>query len=259
MSNIIAIALKDLKMYFSSVIGYVVVGVFAILSGYFFSMMIAQFSLVSIQIAQQPELGTGFNLTDAILPPLFGNAAMILLFMIPMLTMRSLSEEKKEGTIELLYTYPVTDIQIVLGKFIALLGFVAFMLVPLLLQPLILVFIGGAFALKTFFVCVCGLYLLGIAFSALGLFISSLTENQIISVTLTFASLLLFWLIGWAAGMVPKDIAPIFTHLAIMDHFSSFAQGIIDSQDVLFYVLFIVFFLFCTLRSLESRKWRGVQ
>ncbi len=257
MRNIPAIISKDVRSYFSSIIAYIVIAIFLIISGYFFFSLMSFFSIMSFQVTQQPYYQGALNLTEAILTPLLMNVSIVMLFMIPMITMRSFSEEKKSGTIELLFTYPLTDFEIVTGKFCAVLGVFFVMLMPLLLYPVLISVVGGTFEVTTYLAGLLGLVLMGMSFLSLGIFVSSLTENQIIAVAVSFGSLLLFWIIGWSSSFAPKSLTAVLTNISIIEHFKNFAQGLIDTQDIVFYVLFIMFFLFFTLRTLESRSWRG--
>jgi len=257
MRNICAITMRDIRSYFSSVIAYIIIAMFLIISGYFFFSLTSFFSIMSFQVSQQPQYQSMLNLTEALLTPLFMNMCVVMLFMLPMLSMRSFSEEKKSGTIELLFTYPLTDFEIVVGKYCAVVVMFFIMMLPTMIYPVLLSIVGGVLEMQTFFAGLAGLILMGMSFLALGIFVSSITENQIIAVAVSFGSLLLFWIIGWSSSFVPKAFGAFLTNVSLIEHFKNFAQGLIDTQDILFYILFIVFFLFFTLRTLESRSWRG--
>lgn len=257
MKNMYALCIRDVRSYFSSVIAYAVLAVFLVLVGIFFFNFVSYFSMMSIQLAQQQDSEMVLNLTEAMITPFLMNVSIIMLFMLPMLTMRSFAEEKKTGTIELLFTYPLTDRDIVLGKFFAVVSMFLTMLLPLLSYPFLLKLVGGDLSLPTYFTGMFGLLLMGMSFIALGVFVSALTENQVVAVVVTFGFLLFCWVIGWVSSFVSVQMGGFLTELSIMEHFKSFALGMIDTQDVLFYVLFIAFFLFWTLRVLESRNWRG--
>jgi ABC-2 type transport system permease protein len=257
MRNIFAVFSKDLKLYFTSFIAYCVIGIFLVITGFFFSSLINVFGVLSLQVIEQGQYQGPLNLTEMITPALFMNVCIVMLFMLPILTMRSFSEEKKEGTIELLFTYPISDFQIVAGKFLSLLAVYIVMLLPLLVYPVLISLVGGVLVFKTYMAGMLGLVLLGAAFISIGLFISSLTKNQIVAVSITFGALLFFWIIGWSASFVSAELAAFINAISLLEHFGNFAQGLIDTQDVLFYILFIFYFLFFTLRVVESRNWRG--
>jgi ABC-2 type transport system permease protein len=176
--------------------------------------------------------------------------------MVPLITMRLFAEEKKTGTVELLFTYPISDRGAVLGKFGAGISVMVLLLVStlpamLLLQvfanPPWLTIMGGYL----------GLFLMSGAFVSLGLLASSLTQNQIIAAAMSFGALLLLWIIGWAESFVGPTLGKFFEYISLLTHFDNFAKGILDSQDVLYYLLFVILALFITLRILESRQWRG--
>jgi ABC-2 type transport system permease protein len=182
--------------------------------------------------------------------------AIVLLLMLPLLTMRSYAEEKKMGTIELLFTYPISDGASLAAKFAAcvftLLAMLAGTLLPLLLLQTFAALDWGLIASGYL-----GILLLGASFIALGIFTSSLTENQIVAAVLSFGAFLLFWIIGWAKSFAGPMLGPILEHLSIVVHLDGFVKGLIDSRDLVFYLVFIFFWLFVTLRFLNTRFWRG--
>jgi len=257
MKNIIAIFSKDIRSYFSSLIAYIVIAFFLMLCGYFFFNAISLFSMFCMQVAKSQSYQGNLNLTELVLPQLFGTIAIVMLFMIPILTMRSFSEEKKSGTVELLFTYPIKDFEILVGKYLAVTTVFIIMLLPLLLYPVLIKTVGGVVEVKTYLAGLIGLFFMGMSFISLGIFVSALTENQIIAVTVSFGMLLFFWIIGWVSNFVPHSFGVFIMNMSIIEHFKNFAQGLIDTQDILFYGLFIFFFLYTTLRILESRNWRG--
>ncbi len=188
--------------------------------------------------------------------PLFGVLAVVLLFLVPLLTMRLLAEEKRSGTAELLFTYPLTDWAVILGKFLAALLIYAILLGCTVIYALALGLItrvDPGVLLASYL----GLVLLASSCMALGLFASSLTENQIIAGVVGFALVLLFWIIGWVKEVgsgLPATILPLFS---LLDHFENFTRGVIDTRDLVYHLSFIYFFLFLTKRQLESRRWRA--
>ena len=194
MNNILAIAHKELKSYFSTPIAYVVIGFFALLFGYFFYAMLVIFNQQSAQFGGAE--GGAVDINQQLIRPLFLNASVILLFVLPLITMRTYSEEKRSGTIELLLTSPVTDAEIILGKFLGALGLYVVMLAVTLVYMAIL-FIYGNPEWKPLLAAYLGLLLMGGAFIALGLMISSTTNNQIVAGVITFVVFLLLWIVGW--------------------------------------------------------------
>jgi len=247
---------KELGAFFLSPIAYVVMTIFLVLSGYFFYSTLAYYSLISLQAIQNPYMVSGLNLTTGLISPFFGNIAVITMLIIPMLTMRLFAEEKKNGTIELLFTYPLRDIEILLGKFFA--AMVVY-LIPVAITLAYIAFVGTItdLAVGPILAGYLGLVLMGAAFIALGVLISSTTENQIIAVITTFGLLLLLWVVGWAANFTSPLLGKILNELSLVRHFESFSKGVINIKDVVFYLSFIFFCLFVTGRILESKRWRG--
>ena len=268
MKNLLIVCKKELTSYFYSPIAYVVITIFLLVSGYFFfNMVISYAELTRIVMSDQynPYVGQiELNFTESIFRPLFANISIIMLLMMPLLTMRLLAEEKKSGTFELLLTYPLRDIETVLGKFLACLLVFVLMLGLTLIYPLFLSSIdnsmgmgGGGIEIGPLLSGYLGMLLLGSAFIAFGMLASSLTSNQIVAAVISFGALLLFWLIGFSAYSSEPGLAGILRDLSILEHFESFSKGTIQSHDVIYYLNFSVFCIFLTLRSLESNKWRG--
>lgn len=251
-----AIYKKELRTYFASPIAYVVIAFYLLITGYFFYSNLAFFSLISFQAVQQPQLLNQLNVNEGVLRPLFENASIIALLVVPMLTMRLFAEEKRQGTIELLLSYPVRDIEVGLAKFASCLTVYALALAISAAQPVIVAAVSNP-EISPILSGYLGMLLMGGAFIALGIFISSLTENQIVAVVSTFGTLLLIWAIGFADTFTGPTIGLILRHISIIEHFTMFAQGVIDTQHIVFYLNFIVFCLFLTMRSLESKRWRS--
>lgn len=254
--NVLAIFKREWYAYFASPIAYVVLTIFALISGYFFYTLFAFFSLSSLQATTNPTFGHGLNASEWIVRPLFRDIAITMLLLMPAATMRLFSEEKKTGTIELLFSYPIRDWELLLGKFLAAFALYSAMLGISLLDLAML----GSFARLEWGLIVSGylgLLLLGMAFLGLGILASSLTENQVVAAVGAFGILLLLWVIGWSTEAAGPTLGPILSHLSIINHYDSFAKGTIESRDVIYYLNFTLLCLFLTLRSLESKRWRG--
>ena len=204
MRNLLAIAERELKSYFASPIAYVVIGFFALLFGYFFYALLSFFEQQSMQMGMgQP--GQSMNINQMLIGPVLMNATVILLFVFPMITMRTYAEEKRSGTIELLLTSPLTDLQIILGKFLGAMLLYAAMLAVTLIH-MALLFLYGDPEWKPIVTGYLGLLLMGGCFLSVGLFISSLTKNQIVAGMITFAVFLMLWVINWIGSFVgPHD------------------------------------------------------
>ncbi len=253
MRNVFALAEKELRSYFASPIAYVIIGLFALLFGWFFYVYLTVFVRQSEQMMQ---MGRAPNVNQEMIRGVLLNSAVIILFVMPMITMRTYSEEKRSGTIELLLTSPVTDWQIIIGKFLGALGlYVAMLLVTMLYM--VVLFVYGNPEWRPIAAGYLGLLLMGGCFISVGLLISSLTKNQIVAGFLTFAVFLMLWVINWigdASGPITREIV---TYLSITEHFDDFARGIVDTKHVIYYLSFITFGLFLTAKSVDSERWRG--
>lgn len=255
MKNSYTILKRELYVYFSSPIAYVVVSIFLLLSGYFFYSAFAYFSIISMQAMRMPGVG-GLNVTDIVLDPMFGNMSVIMLLMMPLLTMRLFAEEKKSGTLELLLSYPIRETELLFGKFAACAVVLLIMLGLTWLYPFLLWFYAKP-DMGPIVTGYLGLFLMGAAFIALGLMVSSLTENQIVAAAISFGAILMFWLIGWAETFVGPVLGKVLSHVSVLEHFENFSKGVIDTRDIIYYINFNILFLFMTIRSLESKQWRG--
>jgi len=255
-NGLVAIFRKEMANFFVSPVAYAVIGIFLIIAGFFFWANVSLLSLVSLQAANDPAITARINLTDVVIRPLIQNISIILLFLVPLLTMRLFSEEKKIGTIELLLTYPVNDFGIVFGKFLATLTVFLIMLACTLSFALIMATLGS-FDIGVFLSCYLGLILMGSSFIALGAFISSVTENQIMSAAISFGAALLFWIISWTSSFTGPTIGAIIRQASIIERLDSFLKGVITLSDVTYFVFFTAFFLFLSFRSIETQRWGG--
>ncbi|RKU24072.1 ABC transporter permease [Candidatus Poribacteria bacterium] len=241
MRNILAVCSKELYTYFVSPIAYFVCFVFTAISGFLFSVIL-------ITISSQG--GTG----AAVMGTLFGNMAIILLFFTPVLTMKLFAEERKSGTIELLLTSPITDGQVVLGKFLASATLMLIILGLTLLFP----FLTQRFGYLDIGLLISGylgVILITFSFLALGLLMSSMCKNQLVAALTSFGILLTLWVIGALAargGMIGNFLS----YLSLSEHYNDFARGVIPLKDVVYYISFTCVCLFATFKSIESSKWR---
>jgi ABC-2 type transport system permease protein len=235
--RISAVAQRELQSYFVSPVAYIVIAFFLIISGLLFALIVG-------------------STREATLRYLFSNVSVIFLFITPLLTMRLLAEEQRTGTIELLLTNPVRDAEVVIGKYLAALGVLAVMLALTLYYPVLLILLGGNPDRGPLVTGYLGVLLLGAAFLAVGLFASSLTQNQIVAAVITFAVLLVLWLSDGLQTFTSGVLASIVSYLSVNGHFQEFSSGIIDSQDVLYFLTLILGGLFLTYLSVQSRRWR---
>jgi ABC-2 type transport system permease protein len=255
MGNIVAIAQKELKSYFASPIAYIVIGLWALLYGYFFVAILSFFVRQSMQMMQM-QGPQAMNVNQQLIRPLLQNVTILVLFLMPMVTMRTYAEEKRSGTIELLLTSPVTDVQIIMGKFLGAVALYAIMLAVTLLH-LALLFIYGNPEWKPILTAYIGLLLLGSCFISLGLLISSLTKNQIVAGMVTFAVFLMLWVITWIGSFSGPTVDKLTQYLSIIGHYDDFGKGVLDTTHVIYYLSFITFGLFLTAKSVDTERWRG--
>jgi ABC-2 type transport system permease protein len=254
MRNVLAIAGKEIRAYFQSPIAYSLIGFFALMFGYFFYALLSFFERQSMQMMMQQ--GGAMNINQILIGPLLSNASVIILFLLPMITMRTYAEEKRSGTIELLLTSPLSDTEIILGKFLgAMTMYTA--LIGITLIHVGVLFIYSDPEWKPIVTGYLGLLLMGGCFISLGLLISSFTKNQIVAGTATFAVFLLLWVVNWLGSFVGPTAQAVLAHLSITDHFDDFAKGVIDTKHLIYYVSFIAFGLFLTAKSVDSERWRG--
>jgi len=234
--NISAIAGRELRAYFGAPSSYLIIAVFLFMAGYGFGWTRITYQETTIQ---------GF----------LSWSSFFLLFLWPALTMRLLAEEEKLGTIELLLTSPVKDYEVVLGKYLGSLGMLAVMLAVTLYYTILLVIFGDPDP-GPIFSGYLGIFLLGAVFLSIGLFASSLTSNQIVAFVVGSAIVLSFWFIGFATGVAGDKADKIFNAISISTYFPAFTRGVIDSRALVYYLSLILVFLFMTIRSLETRRWR---
>jgi ABC-2 type transport system permease protein len=256
MRNTLAIAQKELHSYFVSPIGYIFLGVFAFLYGYFYVTMLNFFVRQSMQMSQFGGSPEGMNVNQIMLRPLLQNVTILILFLMPMVTMRSYAEEKRSGTIELLLTSPLTDLQIILGKFLGALSLWAVAL-AISAVHIVVLFVYGSPEWKPILTAYLGLLLMGGCFISVGLLISSLTSNQIVAGISTFGVFLVLWIINWIGSFSGPTVDRVTQYLSIVDHFDDFAKGVIDTSHLVYYFSFIAFGLFLTAKSVDTERWRG--
>lgn len=232
-----AMARRELGAYFLAPTAYVVLFIFLLLSGYFFTM--------NVLFARVADMRG----------PL-ANMAIIILFVVPVLTTRLWSEELRQGTDELLMTAPVSAGQIVLGKYLGAVGVFFVYLAVTCIYPFILKQFGDA-DLKSIFTGYLGLLLLGAAAIAMGLFASSLSDSQVVAGVVGFGLLLLFWVAGWAGDAMPgSEVGKVLGYLALTPHYQDFAVGVLDTSHAVYFVSLTAGFLFLTARRLEAARWR---
>ncbi len=256
MRNTWAIYRRELNAYFSSPIAYVVLAFFVFIYGYFFHDYLYRFIQFGFQMSQYGGAGRTLNVNQDLLRWLFHSTSVVILFMLPLITMRSFAEEKRSGTIELLLTSPITDFQIVAGKFLAALTLYGAMLGMTLFHTAFL-FLYGDPEWKPLVAGYLGMLLMGGSFISFGILFSSFTKNQIIAGFLTFGVFLFLWLVEYMGDWAGPTLGKVVSYLSVTKHIEEFAKGVIDTKDVIYYLSFIGFGLFLSKQSLESHRWRG--
>ena len=235
LKNIVPIYIKELRSYFNSTVAYVVIVVFLALLGWFYASNI-------------------FLANAASMREMFETARWIFLFVIPAITMRLLAEERKSGTIELLTTKPVHDAEIILGKFFAAWSLMGIALLPSLVYYVTISSLGtidngpviGGYL---------GLLLMAGVFVSLGLFASSVTDNQIVAFLFGIFLILVFFIVDKVLIFMPEALASLLEYLSTDSHFLSMARGVIDTRDLIYFASILGFTLYCSVVSLERRKW----
>jgi len=254
MTNILAIVRKEWRGYFASPVGYVVIGMYALVFGYFYTVYLSWFLRQSMQ---GPQMGGGpMNVNQQMIRGVFDNSMVLFLFVVPLITMRAYAEEKRSGTIELLMTSPITDFQIVMGKFLGAMSLYGAMLGITLIHVAVL-FAYGNPEWKPILTGYLGLVLLGGCFVSVGLFFSSLTKNQIVAGMFTFVVLLLLWVISWIGNFSGPTVERLTSYLSLTSHVDDFLRGVIDTQHIVYYLSFITLGLFLTAKAVDSERWRG--
>jgi len=255
MRNVWIICRKELHSYFVSPVAYILLLMFGVIFGFFFWNALGVFVVEGMEMQMRGQ-SFPMNLNEQIIRPLLSNVGVIGLFFIPMITMRLFAEEKRTGTIELLSTSPIRDLEIIVGKWLA----------AMMLYSCLLLFAALNFAFlfrygnpdwKPLAIGYLGLVLQAGALLAIGTFISTLTKNQIIAGAITFGVLLLLWVIGWVGEYETATWARVLSYISIITHFDSFGRGVLDTKDAIFYVTAIFLGLFFTARSMESLRWRS--
>lgn len=258
MSKILVLARKDINAYFHSWLGIITFIFFFLLTGIFFCLLVTNYLRVCVEAAQNGYATVqGVRLSHFIFGSFYLNLAMVFMALVPLMTMRTFSEERRQQTLEFLFTYPLSDFEIVAGKFLALLWFFFLLAVPTLLFPALLHFFGAQLDWGLIGASYLGLFLLGIAFLSLGLFVSTLTEHQVVSALVTFSLLILLWSTEWIAGLTDGIWTKGIQLLSPLNHYREFTYGILDLSHAVYFLLFTIYFFFLALRSIETRNWKG--
>ena len=246
---ILTIALRELRSMFLSPLAWSVLAVTQLTIAWSFFTRIDFFFSIQAQLTTLPNAP---GVTDLVVMPTFETAGVILLMVTPLLTMRLISEERRNGSITLLLSSPISMTEIVLGKFIGIVMFMLMFIFMISMMPLSLL-AGAQLDMGKFAAGVFALALLLAAFCSAGLYLSSLTENPVVAAISTFGLLLLLWIISSNTG----DDTATLTQLSLLSHFSPMLRGLINTADIVYFMLFIATFLILTIRQMDSRRLQG--
>lgn len=234
--NVAAVAEKEIRSYFVSPVAWIVTAFFIAIWGFLFAAILS-------------------GSREANIRPLLSNFSVTFLFLAPLLTMRLLAEEARTGTLELLLTQPLREVEIVVGKYLGCVAFLVFMLVMSAYFPIILLIFGNP-ERGPLYSGYIGVLLQGMAFLAVGLLASSLTQNQIIAVAVTFVSLLGLWLSDALGRLATGPVAQIAQYVSITKRFEDMPRGVVDTKDIVFFLSVVVACLFITTQIVAARRWR---
>lgn len=245
---ILIIARREIAALFLSPLAWVMLAVMQVLLAYMFLVQLDNFFLLQPRLLQLENVP---GVTDIVIAPLFSLAAVILLMIMPLITMRAIAEEKRNKTFSLLLSSPISLTEIVLGKFLGLLLFILILVCLLMLMPLSL-FVGAPIDIGKLFSIFIAMLLLLSSFAAIGLYISSLTESQTIAAVGSFGALLMLWIIDWTGKAAGNQ--RVISYLSLLQHHQSMLEGVFDTADLAYYLIFITVFLVLTIRQLERER-----
>jgi len=259
MKGLYAIYRKELGHYFVSPVAYIIIGLFLLVSAYFFVLILGNVIQQSYQATMESMQyggGMAFDAPSMAVGGFFGILSTLMLFLAPFLTMGLYSEERKRGTFELLMTSPITETQIVLGKFLAACTLLMIMLLPTAGDLVYLFFHSEPSPpWRVLLSAYIGIFLLGSAIFAIGSFFSSVTESQLIAAMLTFSAILLLWVVGYGTDSTGY-LASALQYLSLIRHYDDFTRGVVDTTGLIYYGSFIFLGVFLTVRSVDSMRWR---
>ena len=250
MHSVFWIARREFSAYWTSPLAYVVLALFGVLSGILFFANLNSFVAFS-QAPGRPEV----DVNALLIRPYLYSLSIVILFLMPMLTMRLLAEERRQGTLEILLTTPTTESSIVFGKFLGALGLYTVMLFFPMLHMLLLFLLGNP-DVPPVVTSLAGLFMLGAVYLSLGLFLSSVTQNQILAAAASFSLFLLLWLLDTLSQFAPAGTQPLLHYLSLAGHFDNFAKGVVSSVDLVFYISLILGGLFAATQSVAAVRWK---
>lgn len=257
MRNVMAVAGKELRAYFNSPIAYLVMTVWTALCGFIFYVLTGNLVAQTLRMQMMGRGAPPMSLNEFIIRNMLqGILMVVLLFLLPLITMRLYAEEKRSGTIELLVTSPLTDMEIILGKFLGALALYA-VLIAISFLYIGVLFIYGNPNAKPLIANALGLLLFGAGLLALGMWFSTFTKNQIIAGVVSMVVFLVLWILDWTQSFSTGKAAAVMSYMSISTHLDNFAKGVIDLTDVVYFVSLTALGIFLTARSVEALKGRA--
>jgi len=245
---ILTLAQREIRSLFYSPLAWSILAVMQFILAYLFLAQLQEYISLQPQLRMMAEAP---GVTGAVIVPIFSSASFILMMVVPLLTMRLISEERRSKTLTLLFSAPISMTEIILGKFFGILIFLVIMIGMLTLMPLSLS-VGVTLDYGLLFTVVLGLILMMGTFAAVGLYMSTLTIQPTVAAISTFGILLLLWIIDWAGSKVADENASgALAYLSILRHFESLSKGVFNSSDIMYYLLFIITFLVLSIRRLD--------
>ena len=246
----LTIASREFRTLFLSPLAWTILGVIQIILGYMFLAQLDYYLMIQPRIA---GMESAPGITDLIVAPMFGNAGVILLLVTPLLTMRLISEERRNRTLSLLFTAPVSMAEIVFGKYLGVLAFLLVMVALLMLMPLSLL-AGGGLDFGKLAACVLALVLLLAGFAAVGLYMSALAVQPTVAAIATFGALLMLWIIDWSSEFFGQKGSGVLEYLSLLRHFNGLLKGLVTSTDLVYFLLFIATFLVLSVHRLDNDR-----
>ncbi|MGR9044418.1 MAG: ABC transporter permease [Gammaproteobacteria bacterium] len=246
---ILAIAYREFKSLFLSPLAWSILAILQFILAYLFLTQVETFSAIQVQLS---AIDNAPGLTDIIVTPLYGNAAIILMLVTPLLTMRLICEERRNKTLALLLSAPIANRDIILGKYLGIMGLMLIMTGLITLMPLSLL-AGGTLDIGKFFANILALVLLLAAFTATGLYMSCKAGHPTVAAMGTFGLLLLLWILDWSAGLKDQN-SELFAYLSLLKHFQNLQSGLINSADLCYFVLFSATFILLSIRNLDNDR-----
>lgn len=247
MRSALLIAANELHRMFKSPLAWVIIAVVQFLLSMFFYLLLSQY--------MQPTAG-GAGITDTVVNGMYQIAGIVMLMVSPLLTMRLLTEERRQGTIKLLFSSPISITELVLGKYIGILSLYILMISLVTLMPMSLMF-GTQLDWGQIATGLIGLFLLVASFAAIGLFISTITNQPATAAISTFGVLFVLWIINAAGSNASEGVAAIFAYLSLLMHYNNLLTGVFNSADVLFYCLVSIFFIVLSIWRLDAERTHG--